>query len=99
MIAIYHRRLTIGQQGKMRVRQCAHLCGAVLGVLLLADSAAAAPVTYAVQGVFDSSEIPQLPVGTAYTATLTFDPATLVPSPDPIGGTRYSFGTVSFSAP
>jgi hypothetical protein len=75
------------------------LAGALIGILLLAGNPGAAPATYALQGVFDSSEIPQLPVGTAYTATLTFDPETMVPSLQPAGGMRYSFGTVSFSAP
>ena len=45
-----------------------------------------------------SSTEPLLPNGTPYTATLTFDPSTLVSSADPIGGTRYSSGSLSFRA-
>jgi hypothetical protein len=56
----------------------------------------AAEVTYALAGEFDRSTEPSLPVGTRYTGTLTFDPATLLASPDALGGTRYAAGRFSF---
>jgi hypothetical protein len=55
-----------------------------------------AAVTYVMAGVFDRSSEPRLPVGTPYTATLTFDPATFITRPDPIGGTRYLAGSFAF---
>jgi hypothetical protein len=55
-------------------------------------------ITYAIAGVFDRSSEALLPVGTPYTATLTFDPSTLVASPAPLGGVRYRPASFSFSA-
>lgn len=79
--------------------QFVSLAVVLIGGCFFAGGAHAAPTTYAIQGEFQYSDNPLLPVGAAYAATLTFDPATLVASVDPIGGTSYSYGTLSFTAP
>ena len=68
-----------------------------LAVLAVPSATHAAPITYGLAGVFSFSTEPLLPVGTTYSASLTFDPLTFVTSGDPFGGTRYSSGTFEFA--